>query len=201
MYSQNDEEKVIVDFFGSKIGRFLDIGAYDGVTLSNTRKLLELGWSGVMVEPDPRSFWDLINSCRQFDKATFVNSAVSACSEIRKMTIECCKTRTWATSINSDLVEKGMVVEPFPGKIFVKTIGTVELFEGFGPVDFLSLDAEWEDDAILREIPAKTLKSIQLICVECRNNDHRSVLKQFATEHQFKVHHETPENLIIANRL
>jgi hypothetical protein len=31
MYSQNDEERFIVDFFAGRTGRFLDIGAFDGV--------------------------------------------------------------------------------------------------------------------------------------------------------------------------
>ena len=34
-------------------GTFLDLGAYDGVDLSNTRALTELGWAGVCIEPNP----------------------------------------------------------------------------------------------------------------------------------------------------
>ena len=45
MYSQNNEEQVILDYFGNKIGNLLDIGANDGITLSNSRKLIELGWA------------------------------------------------------------------------------------------------------------------------------------------------------------
>ena len=40
MYSQNQEEEVIVSYFGNKIGNLIDIGAYDGITFSNSRKLL-----------------------------------------------------------------------------------------------------------------------------------------------------------------
>lgn len=36
-------------------GRFLDIGAYDGKELSNTYKLAEQGWEGLMVEPDSQT--------------------------------------------------------------------------------------------------------------------------------------------------
>ena len=51
-YSQNDEEKVILGWFRDKkkkVGRFLDVGAYTGLELSNTRALMEKGWSGVCV--------------------------------------------------------------------------------------------------------------------------------------------------------
>ena len=45
MYSQSDEESFILSFFegGYKGGRFLDIGAHNGRTGSNTLRLAELG--------------------------------------------------------------------------------------------------------------------------------------------------------------
>jgi FkbM family methyltransferase len=53
-YTQNDEEKYIIKSLKDiPNGRFLDIGAHDGITFSSTRKLFELGWSGVYVEPSP----------------------------------------------------------------------------------------------------------------------------------------------------
>ena len=55
-YSQNNEEEVILNYFDGKIGTFLDVGANDGVTLSNTRALAERGWRGVLIEPSPKAF-------------------------------------------------------------------------------------------------------------------------------------------------
>jgi FkbM family methyltransferase len=53
-YSQNDEQKHILQCVsGIENGRFLDIGAHDGVTFSNTRALWDKGWTGVYVEPAP----------------------------------------------------------------------------------------------------------------------------------------------------
>lgn len=52
MYSQLDEERVIVDWFRDKpVGKYLDIGAWDGIEMSNTRRLAELGWAGVPYGP------------------------------------------------------------------------------------------------------------------------------------------------------
>lgn len=39
MFSQNQEEKYTLEYFKNFKGRFLDIGAADGVGLSNTRAL------------------------------------------------------------------------------------------------------------------------------------------------------------------
>ena len=47
MYSQNNEEEIIVAEFermGVTTGRFLEIGAYDGKGFSNTFRLAQLGW-------------------------------------------------------------------------------------------------------------------------------------------------------------
>lgn len=52
-YSQLGEQAVVLDRFANRRepGRWLEIGAYDGVAFSNTRALLDLGWSGVALEP------------------------------------------------------------------------------------------------------------------------------------------------------
>jgi FkbM family methyltransferase len=55
-FSQNLEQDVITEYFKNHIGTFIDIGANDGITLSNTRRLAELGWSGVCVEPSPKAY-------------------------------------------------------------------------------------------------------------------------------------------------
>ena len=53
MYSQRNEETYILRYFEKQMGRFLDIGAFDGKTFSNTRQLALNGWGGVCVEPCP----------------------------------------------------------------------------------------------------------------------------------------------------
>jgi hypothetical protein len=53
-YTQNEEEKYILESLNSiKNGKFLDIGAHDGITFSSTRALYDNGWTGVYVEPSP----------------------------------------------------------------------------------------------------------------------------------------------------
>ena len=53
-YSQAGQDKWVDDFFKSKKdGYFLDIGAYDGIHLSNTYYLEnELGWDGLCIDAD-----------------------------------------------------------------------------------------------------------------------------------------------------
>jgi hypothetical protein len=53
MHSQNLEEQYILDYFGSFVGTFLDLGCNDCKTLSNTYALAERGWVGVLVDCSP----------------------------------------------------------------------------------------------------------------------------------------------------
>ena len=79
-YSQNNEETVILKLLekaGYGQGRFLDIGAYDGKTFSNTLKLAELGWSGVCVEPSPSAFTGLLKTYQTNPKIILVQAAIS----------------------------------------------------------------------------------------------------------------------------
>jgi FkbM family methyltransferase len=55
-YSQNDEEIRILRYFDGFVGTFLDLGANDGKTLSNTYRLAEKGWKGTLVEASPTVF-------------------------------------------------------------------------------------------------------------------------------------------------
>jgi FkbM family methyltransferase len=55
-YSQYGDDLVIYDYFKGRTGNFLDIGANDGVTISNTYKLLKNGWSGTYIEGSKNVF-------------------------------------------------------------------------------------------------------------------------------------------------
>ena len=55
-YSQNNEQQLILEYFGEHVGKFLDIGANDGITLSNSYALTQLGWSGVLLDASPQAF-------------------------------------------------------------------------------------------------------------------------------------------------
>jgi FkbM family methyltransferase len=54
-YSQDGQDKWIIEkLFPDKVdGTFVDIGAHDGVTFSNTYILEQKGWNGMVVEPNP----------------------------------------------------------------------------------------------------------------------------------------------------
>jgi len=62
MTSQNGEDGMIAKLFqhlAIERGTFLEMGAGDGVFLSNTAELRRKGWNGVLIEGDPTEFYKL----------------------------------------------------------------------------------------------------------------------------------------------
>ena len=70
-YSQYGQDKFwFENFFKEKNnGFYLDIGAHDGITLSNTYFFEKLGWDGVCIEPIPDVFTKLKSNrnCKLFN--------------------------------------------------------------------------------------------------------------------------------------
>src|SRR4051812_24802985 len=78
--SQNGEDGVIARIFeviGTESRRCCEFGAWDGVHFSNTRALLEDGWSGVQIKADPERFEQLEELYRDRADVLTVNALVS----------------------------------------------------------------------------------------------------------------------------
>jgi FkbM family methyltransferase len=64
--SQAGEDTLLRRLLGDQVPRFLvDVGAHDGVMLSNSYTLLAEGWAGVLVEPLPTVFDRLVSNHRR----------------------------------------------------------------------------------------------------------------------------------------
>lgn len=60
--AQHGEDRILFDRFGGKrAGYYVEVGAYNGVDLSNTEFFERIGWDGVLVEPHPV----LASACRR----------------------------------------------------------------------------------------------------------------------------------------
>ena len=78
-YSQNGEDGIVARVFsviGPRQRRCCEFGAWDGIHLSNTRVLIEKGWSGALIECDDARFKRLKNNTQQFPKVVAINAYV-----------------------------------------------------------------------------------------------------------------------------
>lgn len=80
-YSQCGEDEFLNEtiFLNKKNGKYIELGALDGIQYSNTKFFEDnLGWSGVLIEPHPHAFKQLeINRPKNF----LFNDLVSSCSD------------------------------------------------------------------------------------------------------------------------
>jgi len=159
-YSQWGEQQIILDFFGGKVGRFLDLGAFDGLTGSNVRALAEDGWSGLCVEASAMTFPSLLENMAEFHRVQLVNAAVMPRAEI---------VRLYETGSQISTCMPGHNVGKWvKASYWVPGITPEQIAETFGGnFDFVSIDIEGMELPLLSAM-GSTLIEAQLVCVEER---------------------------------
>lgn len=187
-YTQNREEDHIVGNLGES-GRFLDIGAFDGITFSSTRALAGKGWTGVYVEPDPF----IIPLLRH-------NAAITK-SEI----IECAIGTTSGTlpfyATHGDMV--GTLCPKHKNKweknatfteITVPVITVSELAEKVGTdFDFINIDVEGLNWEVFCQFDWKIWRA-SVVCVEY--DDKRDEMCAVFRHNGFRIVYISSENIV-----
>lgn len=189
MYSQNQEEIHILDYFGDHVGRLIDIGANNGENLSNSRALIERGWSGVLIEPSPGAFKSLESLYFENPNVRCLQAAIG--KESGFTTLYDCKDSLISTISpeHRDL---------FPAKydevkVPVWTFRDLLLFNP-GPYDFITIDAEGLDWDILRQID---LTEVKMVCAE-HGGTHFDEIFRYCTDYGMKLIYSCFENIIMA---
>jgi len=155
-HSQWGEQKIILDFFGDYVGRFLDLGAFDGIGGSNSRGLTDRHWSGVCVEASPFTFQRLVSNHAGNPKVECLCAAVINRSGV-------------VTFMDSDDQSSACVSHPDPmivkRKYSVACVRPDDIATCFGSFDFVSIDLEGADLGVLQESEAM-LVGTKLVCFE-----------------------------------
>mgnify|MGYP001339535499 CR=1 FL=1 len=145
-YSQFGEDLIIDKFFGSFIGRYVDIGCFHPIKYNNTALLHKKGWSGYNIDLNPISI-DLFNVSRKKDQ-----NIIACLSDIKdEVTVY---IDNQFSALNSMSPENS---KNFKFKNIKKIKVNTQLFsevvkENF---DFLNIDCEGNDYKILKTINLK----------------------------------------------
>jgi len=195
MYSQRDEERVIVDWFaqhGKVTGRFLDVGAYNAKVFSNTRRLYELGWSGVMVEGGPAQAAALADEYGTEPRITLVNCVLAEACGWREFGV----TRDALSSLDKahqQLWHDNQKVQFSPVQVYAMDWKT--FIARFGPrFDFISIDVEGFNWSLIRTINFGTLGA-SLLCLEYGAN--RAEIVEHVRPWGYTLLHDTGENILL----
>ncbi len=171
MYSQNDEEKVILGVFGEKPGRLLDIGAYDGKAFSNTLALIELGWEAVCIEPSPGVFNALMERHKSNPKVTLVNCAIAPKAGLMPFYDSGGDAVSTLDTAHKEKWEKGWNSKFTP--LWTNAITMEMLFAQFGyDYDFINLDVEGISYLLSTQLPYDKISKARVICIEHDGHDN-----------------------------
>nr|XP_053649027.1 uncharacterized protein LOC128700100 [Cherax quadricarinatus] len=153
-FSQYDQSSFAESVFlnGMRDGYFLEIGALDGEDKSNTLYFEKYrGWSGLLIEPDPKLFHTLSGLNR---KSYSLNAGVSLSniSAIETFRPARGEGRIWENT------KKGISIQCFP-------LYTILLALNIYQIDFFSLDIEGHEMRVMQTLPWDKVK-VRLLCVE-----------------------------------
>lgn len=162
-YTQGNEQDVILNFFGDRKGTFLDIGANDSITFSNTYALSLLGWSGVCVEPIPEAF----AKCVETHEGRPVQCIEAAITTVDgPVAMQSCSD-SLVSSLSTDAAKawEHYGFEWKEIKVQGMTFATLLERSQYKRFEFISIDAEGHDLEILAQMDLEAL-GCELLCIE-----------------------------------
>lgn len=204
-YGQNKEDEVIHQLISSKYGEnfkgsFLDLGANDGITLSNSRYFIENGWNGVLIEAGKLPYQKLMSTIlpntiaincaigNQNGSLTFYESTnlLDANDVGLVSSLVADETQRWrkAGVGYSEYQVECFTWESFLDKFHLKS-------QNF---DIISIDIEGMDYDVLIQMNLEEL-GCKVLCVEFNGKDIQKYV-EYAVKHGMSLIHQNPENLI-----
>jgi len=183
-HSQNKEAEIISNYFGSKIGTLLDIGANDGITFSNSYDLIAKGWSGYLVEPS-LAYGKLDVLYRDNARIETVNCAIGTTNGLIDF-------NEGSDSLLSGF-SVGNAAEYSTRQVMGDDFNTFIFNNMVGSFDFLTIDCEGADIDILKQIDLAKF-GVRCLCIEHNNKDGEII--DYCKQYGLRPIHRNGENLI-----
>jgi len=202
MYSQNNEEQIILDFFKEKVGSVLDLGANDGETFSNSLRVIQKGWSADLIEASPETYKKLAELHKGNDKVKCHNIAVSNVNgEIKfwesgtllggddKSLVSTCDKR--------ELARWGDSVDFTETKVESVTISRLLESTKNTNFDLITIDVEGLDYLVLAQMDLKAL-GCKMLIVETNGKEIKKYV-DYCKSFGFNTLSTNQENLIMVS--
>lgn len=183
-FAQNKEDLFIDAYFNNEKGTLLEIGANNGVDLSNSRLFISKGWKAHLIEP-ASVFYDLKRLYTDNRKVQCYNLAIGDKQEMVTLyesgahvhggtdkalvsTLSESETTRWRNSgVHFDEIKVNVV----PFNFFWE-------MTDFSWFDFISIDAEGYDWLILQQID---LSAVGCRCLIIEHNGDEKLKSQYVT--------------------
>lgn len=171
-FSQLQQDRWVLSELGEKrSGYFVEIGAFDGKTLSNTYLLeKEYGWSGILAEPNP-AFWDGIERSRRVSLCMRPVDAVTGKSVKMRFVTSQPEFSGMADHASKD--KHAAIRSKDSVEIMQSTISLNDLLQTHHApdvIDFISIDTEGSEPDIISTLDFNRFK-VRLFCIEHNHTD------------------------------
>lgn len=200
MHSQNNEEKVILEYFGDKKGVVLDLGCNDGSLLSNSYQLICNGWEGLLVDASQEALERAV-ALHKGRKVLFFHMGLS--TQDGKFEMYHSGFHLTKNDISLLSTFKKEETERWKGVDFKKIEVHCLCWESFYSqmlnrthFDAISIDIEGLDWDILSSINLDETET-SLVCVEFNGKEEKKYV-DYCKKFGMKLIHKNGENLILA---
>lgn len=171
-YAEFNQDKFVYDsFFSDKDtpGVFVDVGSHNGVSHSNSLFFEKhLGWQGICIEPNPELFSELQAS----RKCICLNVACANVAGMQQFTFHPCNFMSGLSEFLSEPLKKDLdatraLITGAAREVLIpcELLNDILNRYAFKEIDFLSIDTEGADFAILTSIDFEKYH-IKVIAVE-----------------------------------
>jgi len=192
-HSQYGQDRYCFNMFlrERKTGIYVDVGASDGVTISNTLAFENRGFEGLCIEPRDDAFTELRRNRKCYCEKVGI-------SDVPKENVEFLNIKGYGKSLSGIVSEydprhlqriKDESTHPkheSAETIYIQTVTLQSLLDKYGwdTVDFLSVDTEGNEMKVLKSIDWKRTR-VNVITVE--NNYRENNIRRFLINKGFKL--------------
>lgn len=172
--SELDQDLFVISVVGKSDGFFVDIGAADGFSVSNTKLLEDMGWKGILVEPS--KYWHSILQNR-FGQISHCAISQDVSRKDFLETTDPFKS-TLYESLGKDKHERSSArMYEVPT---ITLLGLLEKYNAPKIIDYLSIDTEGNDFEIIQNFDFNLYK-FKVITIEHNFTDSREKIYNLLT--------------------
>jgi len=202
-YSTEGEDDALLAYFKSKgieRGRFLDIGAANGITLSNTHLLALAGWTGVCIDANAQELFNLNNLYWDNPNIEIVQGCISESRGLK----EFWNAKEANTSTSSRRMQERGRSRVGARQCWVAGFTLDDIWKQFGhDFQFINIDLEDGTLPIMRNLPTESLEHCKAVCIEHLREDlyfgedEEAEIKAWGEAKGFTVLKRTDENVVL----
>ena len=193
--AQNGEDRWLDRYFkGRQAGFFVEVGAFDGVSLSNTYHFEQIGWTGILIEPDP----DNAAQCRAhrprsrtFECAVVAPEATGEVAFFKVSGGTVYSTTSFTAAHRKRLLAGGYQWREV--RVPARTLDSI-LQEAAAPrLDFVTIDVEGGELQVLRGFDIRRWKP-RAVVVESNAKRRDPAVRDYFVRNAYAYHHSIDVN-------